>query len=99
MRGRGSGLTKSSSVLIAVMLLASADMAYAQNGAAPAGEDQQAEPSGDIVVTAQKRSERLQDVPVSIAAVSGDSLRNMDAAGYTDYLNSVPSVSYTKNGG
>lgn len=30
--------------------------------------------SGDIIVTAQRRSERLQDVPISIAAFSGDQI-------------------------
>lgn len=30
---------------------------------------------GDIIVTAQKRSERLRDVPVSITAVSGEQLK------------------------
>lgn len=28
----------------------------------------------DIVVTAQKRSERLQDVPIAVSALGGDSL-------------------------
>lgn len=31
---------------------------------------------GDIIVTAQRRSERLQDVPLSVSAISGDALRN-----------------------
>ncbi len=38
-------------------------------------------PEGDIVVTAQRRSERLQDVPVSVQAVSANDLR---AAGVND---------------
>ena len=29
---------------------------------------------GDIVVTAQKRSERLQDVPVAVSVISGDAI-------------------------
>lgn len=37
---------------------------------------QEAEPavSGEIIVTAQRRSERLQDVPVSVGVMSGDTL-------------------------
>ena len=35
----------------------------------------------DIVVTAQKRSENLQDVPVSVAAISGERLQSAFAAG------------------
>ena len=29
----------------------------------------------EIVVTAQKRSERLQDVPISVSAIGGDAVR------------------------
>lgn len=34
---------------------------------------------GEIVVTAQRRVERLQDVPISIAAVSGEAIENLQA--------------------
>jgi iron complex outermembrane receptor protein len=40
--------------------------------------------AGDIVVTAQKRSERLIDVPVSVAVVSGDNLKNLNFSQATD---------------
>lgn len=43
----------------------------------------------DIVVTARKQSESLQDVPMSIAAISGDAL---ESAGYTE-LNDVARLS------
>ena len=36
---------------------------------------------GDIVVTAQRRPERLQTVPISVAVVDGDSLRNFQSGG------------------
>ncbi|HKY93015.1 MAG TPA: TonB-dependent receptor [Nevskiaceae bacterium] len=46
--------------------------------AAPAPKDDEAAPRnrivGEIVVTAQKREENLQDVPISIAAFSGEAL-------------------------
>ena len=45
--------------------------AFAQD-AAPAADDAPAE----IVVTAQKRTERLQDVPVAVSVVSGVALAN-----------------------
>jgi iron complex outermembrane receptor protein len=43
----------------------------------------------DIVVTARKQSESLQDVPMSIAAISGEAL---ESAGYTE-LNDVARLS------
>jgi len=36
---------------------------------------------GEVVVTAQKRSENLQDIPVSVAAISGERLQSAFAAG------------------
>ncbi len=47
--------------------------AYAQAGSEPAADDG-AVPNDVIIVTAQKRSERLTDVPMSITAITGDDL-------------------------
>jgi outer membrane receptor protein involved in Fe transport len=52
----------------------------------------------EIVVTAQKRSERLIDVPMSVTAITGDSLQQQGAVDYGDYLPTVPGVSYAKTG-
>lgn len=48
-----------------------------QSTTATQADSSQAEapPPGDIIVTAQKRSERLRDVPVSITAVTGEQLK------------------------
>ena len=48
----------------------------------------------EVVVTAQKRSERLQDVPAAITAVSGDSLNELHLQGNADLARSVPSLSF-----
>ena len=51
---------------------------------APAyGQDEAAEEAGlgEIVVTAQRREENLQDVPLSVTAVSGDKLDAISAGG------------------
>src|SRR5580698_7943743 len=55
-----------------------------------AGDDQLEE----IVVTAQKRSERLQDVPAAITAISGDALNELHLQGNADLARSVPSLSF-----
>jgi iron complex outermembrane recepter protein len=47
----------------------------------------------EIVVTAQKKSERLLDVPVSVAAVSSESLVQQNLVQFRDFYNRVPSVS------
>jgi iron complex outermembrane receptor protein len=39
---------------------------------------------GDIVVTAQRRSENIQDVPITIEAFSGDSLKKLGVEAAAD---------------
>jgi outer membrane receptor protein involved in Fe transport len=51
------------------------------------------EAEGDeIVVTARKSNERVQDVPISITAVSGEALRDRGATDIQDVLRSVPGM-------
>ncbi len=48
-----------------------------------------------IVVTAQKREENLQDIPLSVTAISGDTLKSMSALSYEDIAPMVPGFSMT----
>jgi outer membrane receptor protein involved in Fe transport len=52
----------------------------------------------EIVVTAQKRSENIKDVPASISEISGDDLSARHIADYDDLTRSVPNVSFTSGG-
>lgn len=69
-----------------------------------AGQVQKAEqadqddPGADIVVTANKKSERLSDVGAGISAISGENLEKLHASTLTDYLSFVPGVSFTSYG-
>jgi outer membrane receptor protein involved in Fe transport len=75
-----------SSALLATTALAFP--AYAQEAAPPLSAD------GDvIVVTAQRREERLQDVPISIAALGQQKLEQANAKALDDYAKLLPSVS------
>ncbi len=47
----------------------------------------------EIVVTARKRTESAQDIPIAIQALSQDSLAAMGAKGMDDYARFIPSVS------
>ena len=49
----------------------------------------------EIVVTAQKREQALQDVPISIQALTGAKLEALQIRGFDDYVQYLPSVSYT----
>jgi iron complex outermembrane recepter protein len=62
----------------------------------PAGA-QQAAPSGnlgldEIIVTAQKRSENLQTVPISIQAIDAKKLTDLQVASFQDYVRYLPSL-------
>ncbi|MBS0578095.1 MAG: TonB-dependent receptor [Proteobacteria bacterium] len=48
----------------------------------------------EVVVTAQRRSENLQDVPAAVTAISGESLGQMHLQGTADLAQRVPSLSF-----
>ena len=52
---------------------------------------------GEIVVTAQKRSERLLDVPVSVSAVTSDTLLQQNLVKIEDYATRIPGVSISSS--
>ncbi len=70
-----------------ILLLGAAGLAapaFAQTAApAPADASPQADTGdlGDIVVTAERRSENLQRVPISVAVVGGPELRGLQSGG------------------
>ena len=52
---------------------------------------------GDIVVTAQKREQALNDVPMSISALSGDQLAKSGVSDIRDLVKLVPGFNYTES--
>ena len=52
----------------------------------------------EVVVTATKRESGLQEIPMSISAISGDLLEKNGIADFTDIATSVPSVSFRSAG-
>lgn len=52
-----------------------------------------------IIVTAQKRSENLQNVPISIQALGTQKLDQLGVASFTDYAQQLPSVTFQALGG
>jgi len=52
----------------------------------------------EIVVTAQKRTERLIDTPQSVSVLSGDYLTKIGAVKFSDFANTVPGLNFTTAG-
>jgi iron complex outermembrane receptor protein len=50
-----------------------------------------------IVVTAEKREESLKDVPMSVTALGGNSLDNLQYRSFSDYAAMVPGLSLTSS--
>ncbi|HEY5238010.1 MAG TPA: TonB-dependent receptor [Rhizomicrobium sp.] len=48
-----------------------------------------------VVVTAEKRTEDLQKVPMSVQALGGDELKALHATDFNDFAKYLPSVEYT----
>ena len=53
----------------------------------------------EVVVTAQKRTENLQNVPISIEVLSGAKLEQLDVSGLDGYVKYSPSISYSRGQG
>ena len=84
---------------LATALCLSCGAASAQTATGPsAGVTPQAGVAGDgsdIIVTAQRRSERLQDVPASITALSADALSKSGVQNTAELAKTVPGITMT----
>lgn len=57
----------------------------------------QAQALEEVIVTAQKRAESLQDVPISVSAISGEKMSDAGIQSFGDLNNYVPSFSVVKD--
>jgi iron complex outermembrane recepter protein len=72
--------------------------AIALSAAAVPAAAQQGSALEEIVVTAQRREQSLQEVPVSVTAFTGETLENLKIREAAQYLQLTPNVSYTEDG-
>jgi outer membrane receptor protein involved in Fe transport len=90
------------SYAVAAILGGSSCGAYAQTQTqAPTPSDTAEVSSGalaEVVVTAQRRSENIQDVPISMQALTGQTLQQLDVTTFDDYLKYLPNVTSASNG-
>ncbi|HQW59380.1 MAG TPA: TonB-dependent receptor plug domain-containing protein, partial [Thermomonas sp.] len=84
----------------AVALVFSSPLAWAQSADAPASpQDKEARTLDAITVTAQKRVENLQKVPISLQVLGNTQLEQQNVADFDDYAKMIPSLSYGTAGG
>lgn len=78
--------------------------AAAEQPAAQATQPEAARPAavdegaGDIVVTAQRRSELATDVPISLTAFNSEAISKQNIKGLDDYFAKAPNVSFISTG-
>ncbi len=76
----------------AVLMACGASLAV---GGAPIVMAQEVAALDEIIVTARKRSENLQDVPVSVLAFGAEAIEKQGIKGLEDYARLIPSLTYS----
>ena len=82
-------------VLVAAATLGGFSPALAQEAPSETAEDA---PLGEIVVTAQRREESLQDVPISIVAIGNEELRNRNVTDVSRLEQVAPGLQLGRSG-
>ncbi|MGH6632721.1 MAG: TonB-dependent receptor, partial [Sphingopyxis sp.] len=59
---------------------------------------QEATPIEEIIVTAQKKDERLSDTPLAISALPAEQLQTLGVKNFADFATYVPGISYASSG-
>jgi len=85
--------------LLSSLALAAILGAVAWTHAARADTDTDASSLGEVVVTAEKTTESLSKVPISMSAISGATLAADHITDYADLSRAVPNLSFTSFGG
>ena len=94
---------KKSSAMVAIAVLgAGASPAFAQDSAGAASKPAEEQASGrgdaDIVVTALRRDQSQQDVPMTLQAFSTETLSRLNVTTFSDLLKYTPNVTFSNNG-
>jgi len=82
---------------VAAIMAAHSAVSYA---AAPADAEVAPEDNlglSEVTVTAQRRTENIQDVPITVQALTGETLKQLNVTTFDDYIKYLPNV--TSQGG
>jgi len=78
--------------LVSIFSATGAVSTHAEDGAQEAGVIE------EIIVTAQKRGQEVQDVPMAISAVTNEQIQNLGVVGLDELQSTVPSLTVQKLG-
>jgi iron complex outermembrane receptor protein len=90
------------SYTVAAILGSTSFAAYAQTQPATSTGAATTEPAteglAEITVTAQRRTENIQDVPIAMQALTEQTLQQLNVSTFDDYLRYLPNVTSANNG-
>lgn len=84
---------------VAVAMASMPGLAVAQTSPSPPAGEAEAAAPGEIIVTAQRRSESIQSVPLAVTSVSGTDLQRSGISNATDIAVKVPGLRFVELGG
>jgi iron complex outermembrane recepter protein len=92
--------SKLSYAIAAILSGTSGGMAYAATSTdtATTSTDTTSDSIQEITVTAQRRSENIQDVPISIQALTGETLQQLNVTTFDDFVKYLPNVTQASAG-
>ena len=88
---------KISAAVAAILSASSANIVFA----APADQAEATAASTglqEVTVTAQRRTENVQDVPITVQVLTGATLTQLNVTNFNDVLKYTPNVTYSGNG-
>lgn len=92
-------MLKAAAAIAMIPAFAVAASAQAQHAASEAAPVEETTENAEIVVTALKRSQSLQDVPASISAISGDDLAAQGLSDLRDIAKVIPNLNWGEHFG
>ncbi|MGO9950055.1 MAG: TonB-dependent receptor [Steroidobacteraceae bacterium] len=87
--------SKLSCAIAAILSSSAAGMAH---GATAADVEASSDAIQEVTVTAQRRTENMQDVPIQIQALTGETLQQLNVSTFDDFVKYLPNVTSASNG-
>jgi iron complex outermembrane receptor protein len=89
---------KLSYAIAAILSSCAAASLTSRASAAAAETEANSEAIAEVTVTAQRRTENAQNVPITIQTISADQLKQLNIASFDDAVRYLPNVSFATNG-